>query len=79
VTECQAPVELPGILGIPVMVYPGDFILSDIDGIIVPAQCILQVLEKVELLTKKEVDIIEALVRGMSLCDALKNMAVFNH
>ncbi len=73
VTTWQKPIELPGALDVPITVYPGDFILSDIDGVIViPNQCILEVLEKTELLTKKELDIREALSRGMNLSTALK-------
>lgn len=68
----QCPVFLRGATVSRVKVEPGDFILADEDGVLViPAAIVLEVLDRAELLTRKEVEIRESLNSGMSLADAL--------
>jgi regulator of RNase E activity RraA len=72
VNAWQLPVYLPGATTARVTVNPGDFILADIDGaVVVPAEVALQVLERAEALTAKEVLIRAELDKGASLKEVL--------
>ena len=73
VNAWQVPVYLPGATSERVMVRPGDFILADVDGVImVPHELAETVLDRAEALTQKEVSIREDLGKGMSLSEVLK-------
>lgn len=77
VNGSQVPVFMRGATVSRVKVEPGDFILADEDGaIVIPASVVVEVLEKAEDLTRKEVEIRESLDSGMSLAEAL---ARFGH
>jgi 4-hydroxy-4-methyl-2-oxoglutarate aldolase len=55
------------------MVRPGDFILADVDGVImVPQELAETALDRAEALTQKEVAIREDLGKGMSLPEVLE-------
>jgi 4-hydroxy-4-methyl-2-oxoglutarate aldolase len=72
VTACQVPVDVPGATSRRVKVSPGDFVLADVDGVIVVPQRVAEkVLVEAERLTKKEVRIRRELDRGASLADVL--------
>jgi regulator of RNase E activity RraA len=72
VTAWQMPVDMPGATRKRVRVNPGDFVLADIDGVIViPARVSAKVLAEAERLTKKEIRIRRELDRGASLEDVL--------
>jgi len=73
VTAWQVPVELPGATSARVKVRPGDFVLADVDGVIViPERVAADVLAEAERLTKKEARIRRELDRGASLEDVLR-------
>jgi 4-hydroxy-4-methyl-2-oxoglutarate aldolase len=77
VTANQIPVYMRGATTEFVVVNPGDFLLGDEDGIVViPTDCLEEVLSKAEELTQKEVQIRAELAKGLSLADAL---AKFGH
>ena len=77
VTAHQIPVYMRGATSDFVVVNPGDFLLGDEDGlVVVPIDCLEEVLSKSEELTQKEVRIREELAKGLSLADAL---AQFGH
>jgi len=68
VTAWQVPVDMPGATSRRVKVQPGDFVLADVDGVIViPARVAEKVLVEAERLTKKELRIRRELDRGASL------------
>lgn len=72
VTAWQVPIYLPGATTKRVAVAPGDFILADFDGaVVVPAAVALEVLERAEAATAKEVKIRAELDKGVSLQEAL--------
>jgi 4-hydroxy-4-methyl-2-oxoglutarate aldolase len=72
VTAWQVPVDMPGATRKRVRVSPGDFVLADVDGVIViPARVSAEVLAEAERLTKKEIRIRRELDRGASLEDVL--------
>jgi regulator of RNase E activity RraA len=72
VTACQVPVDMPGATARRVRVSPGDFVLADVDGVIViPRRVAENVLIEAERLTKKETRIRRELNRGASLEDVL--------
>ena len=72
VTARQVPVEMPGATRRRVKVSPGDFVLADVDGVIViPACAAEKVLVEAERLTRKEVRIRRELDRGASLAQVL--------
>ena len=72
VTAWQVPVDMPGATRKRVRVSPGDFVLADVDGVIViPARVCAKVLAEAERLTKKEIRIRRELDRGASLEDVL--------
>jgi regulator of RNase E activity RraA len=63
---------MPGATRKRVRVSPGDFVLADVDGVIViPARVSAKVLAEAEHLTKKEIRIRRELDRGASLEDVL--------
>ena len=73
VTDWQVPVDMPGATRKRVKVRPGDFVLADIDGVIViPERVAATVLAEAERLTKKEIRIRRELDRGATLADVLK-------
>jgi len=73
VNASDLPVYLPGATSARVSVAPGDFILGDVDGVIVvPNQMVLPVLEKVEKLTEMETKIRAELDAGASLAAVLE-------
>jgi regulator of RNase E activity RraA len=77
VTGSGEPVPMPGATVPEVTVSPGDFVLSDEDGVIViPADIAERVLERAEELGRREVEIRAELARGLSLSEAL---ARFGH
>jgi 4-hydroxy-4-methyl-2-oxoglutarate aldolase len=72
VTAWQVPVDMPGATSKSVKVRPGDFVLADVDGVIViPARVTEKVLLEAERLTNKEVRIRGELDRGATLEDVL--------
>jgi len=72
VTAWQVPVHMPGATRKRVTVHPGDFVLADVDGVIViPARVAEKVLVEAERLTKKERRIRRELDRGASLEEVL--------
>lgn len=72
VTANQIPVYMRGATSDFVTVNPGDFLLGDEDGlVVVPTDCLEEILAKAEELTQKEVLIRAELARGLSLADAL--------
>lgn len=73
VTAWQVPVDMPGATSRRVKVKPGDFVLADVDGVIViPARVAGKVLVEAERLTNKEKRIRGELDRGASLEDVLE-------
>jgi len=73
VTAWQVPVELPGATSKRVKVTPGDFVLADVDGVIVvPGRVSEKVLVEAERLTAKEARIRRELERGATLKEMLK-------
>jgi regulator of RNase E activity RraA len=47
IAEYQVPIDMPGPLGVPVRVNPGDYILGDEDGVVVvPAALVPEVAER---------------------------------
>ena len=72
VSAWQVPVDMPGATARRVRVHPGDFVLADVDGVIVvPARAAEKVLVEAERLAKKEIRIRRELDRGASLEDVL--------
>jgi len=72
VTGWQIPVDMPGATKRRVRVRPGDFVLADVDGVIViPARVAEEVLLEAERLTKREIRIRRDLDRGATLEDVL--------
>ena len=68
VTACQVPAYLPGATKQHVIVNPGDFVLGDVDGVvIVPAEAVEKVLNEAERLTATEVKIRAELDAGATL------------
>jgi 4-hydroxy-4-methyl-2-oxoglutarate aldolase len=73
VTAWQVPVDMPGASSRRVKVTPGDFVLADVDGVIViPARVAGKVLVEAERLTKREIRIRRELGRGATLVEVLK-------
>ena len=73
VTAWQVPVDMPGATSRRVKVKPGDFVLADVDGVIViPARVAGKVLVEAERLTRKEKRIRGELDRGATLEDVLE-------
>jgi regulator of RNase E activity RraA len=68
VTAWQVPVDMPGATSKSVKVKPGDFVLADVDGVVVvPAGVAEKVLIEAERLTRKEARIRRELDRGATL------------
>jgi 4-hydroxy-4-methyl-2-oxoglutarate aldolase len=77
VIDSGGTVPMPGATVPEVEVTPGDFILGDIDGVIViPSALVEQVLERADALGAREVKIRAELASGLSLSEAL---AKFGH
>src|SRR5690606_11960076 len=58
VVDVQGPVDLPGATRQTVTIYPGDFILADIDGAVaIPGRVVSDVLRRAEALTNTEINI----------------------
>lgn len=73
VTAWQVSVEMPGATKKRVKVSPGDFVLADVDGVIViPARAAEKALIEAERLTKREIRIRRELDRGAALEDVLE-------
>ena len=73
VTDWQVPVDMPGATSKRVKVRPGDFVLADIDGVIViPKRVAAKVLAEAERMTSKEGRIRRDLGPGASLEEVLK-------
>ena len=73
VTAWQVRIDMPGATRRRVPVSPGDFVLADVDGVIViPQRAAEAVLTEAERLTRKEVRIRRELDRGASLEDVLE-------
>lgn len=65
VTECQVPVLIDGV-----MIYPGDVIFADIDGVaIIPSQIADAVLDEAMKVIKKENKVRDGLLHGATLAD----------
>lgn len=72
VTAHQVAVYMRGATTDYVQVNPGDFLLGDEDGLVViPADCLEEVLAVAEELTEKEVQIRAELAKGLTLAEAL--------
>lgn len=72
VNAFQVPVFIRGATSPLVRINPGDFILGDEDGVIaIPAEHIVNVLERAEGLTRKEAQIRTDLASGLTLAEAL--------
>jgi 4-hydroxy-4-methyl-2-oxoglutarate aldolase len=72
VTAWQVPVQLPGATSEQVAITPGDFVLADIDGVIViPAALAEQVLVEAERLIATEIQIRAELDAGATLQQVL--------
>jgi regulator of RNase E activity RraA len=68
VTGCEVPAYLPGATKQHVIVNPGDFVLADVDGVIVvPSEAVEKVLNEAERLTATEVKIRAELDAGATL------------
>lgn len=68
VTGCQLPAYLPGATKRQVIVNPGDFVIGDVDGVvIVPAEAVEKVLNEAERQTATEVKIRAELDAGATL------------
>ena len=68
VTACQAPAYLPGATKQRVIVNPGDFVIGDVDGVVVvPAEAVEKVLNEAERQTATEVKIRADLDAGATL------------
>jgi len=68
VTAWQVPAYLPGATKQHVIVNPGDFVLGDVDGVVVvPADAVEKALNEAERLTATEVKIRAALDAGATL------------
>ena len=66
-------IELPGALGRPVQVAPGDFVLGDSDGVIViPAGLVMTVLERAEEIVRQEAEARELSAEGMTAAEMLE-------
>lgn len=73
VNAWNVPVYMEGATGRRVAVNPGDFILGDDDGaIVIPQSIVQEVLERSEVLTRKEMEIRASLQKGMTLAQALE-------
>lgn len=73
VTDWQVPVYVRGATTEWVTVRPGDFVLSDDDGaIVVPDELVDEVADRVEQMSRTEVEVRAALKEGLSLEEALE-------
>jgi|SRR5690625_683570 len=73
VVRHNEPIELPGALGRPVEVAPGDFVLGDEDGVIViPAGLVTQVLERSEEIVRQEAEARKLSAEGMTAAEMLE-------
>ncbi len=68
IIACQIPIEIGGV-----QIRPNDFVVGDIDGVvIVPAHCLLEVLEKAEELREREAKMGADLKAGMDIAECFK-------
>ena len=68
VTACQVPAYLPGATKQHVIINPGDFVLGDVDGVVVvPSDAVEKALNEAERLTATEVKIRAELDAGATL------------
>jgi 4-hydroxy-4-methyl-2-oxoglutarate aldolase len=73
VTACQVPAYLPGATKQRMIVNPGDFVLADVDGVVVvPSEAVEKVLNEAERLTATEIKIRAELDAGATLEQVLK-------
>ncbi|MGL5818591.1 MAG: RraA family protein [Phycicoccus sp.] len=72
VTGFGEPVGLPGATSDQVTVSRGDFVLADVDGVVVvPADQVMTVLDRAEAVTAREIAIRVALAGGAGLDEAI--------
>jgi regulator of RNase E activity RraA len=72
VTSWQVPISLPGATGKSVEVNPGDFVLADLDGVlIIPSSKKEEVLERAERLIHDEERVSADIEKGFSLQEVL--------
>lgn len=73
VTSHGEPIVLPGALGRPVTVSKDDFVLGDEDGVVViPAQLVMQVLERAEAIVAMEEEARKLSADGMTAAEMLE-------
>ncbi len=73
VTSHGEPIVLPGALGRPVPVSKDDFVLGDEDGVVViPAQLVMQVLERAEAIVAMEEEARKLSADGMTAAEMLE-------
>jgi regulator of RNase E activity RraA len=80
ITAWQEPIRMPGQLGQPVAIQPGDFVLADCDGVvIVPQDVVEEVLAAAERLEEIEVQIRAALRTGEDREAVYRRYPKFDH
>ena len=73
IVDYQMPIEIGGVI-----IYPGDIVFGDIDGvIIIPRDIAMEVLERTEAIISKEKDIHSWIASGDSATDVVKKGGYF--